>query len=153
MQAIQVRIWKRLLIVAMLMFAASAILGDEVGSLDTAPSERPEPAWLTRRADDTAPRRADPSHGFAAWRSMGALLLVVGALVGAHYFLRRREPSWTRPSTPIKVVGRMRLGFRQDLIIVEWDNEQLALAVGSSFIRCLHVRQTQRDESDSEPPE
>lgn len=154
MQAISYRFGRCLLMAAFLLFAGFVAYGEEEGPVDsTPPPDKPEPAWLTGTVNEAAPRQPEPARESATWRSMGALLLVVGVLIGAHYFLRRREPAWTRPSQPLKVVGRMRLGFRQDLVIVEWDGEHMALAVGSSFIRCLHVRQAARDgEENTELP-
>lgn len=110
-----------------------------------------EPAWLARSPGESPAGRADPDYRKATWRSMGVLVLLVGLLVGAQYVIRRRAPVWARPTASLRVVGRLRLGFRQELVLVEWAGEQLALGVGSSFIRCLHVRPVQPGDPEQEP--
>jgi len=136
----------RILIKTWILFVVSVFLCAPFSWAETAEAEEPpvldggEPAWLARPPGEFPADREDPDYRKATWRSMGILILLVGALVGTRHLFSRRAPVWARPATSLRVVGRLRLGLRQELVLVEWEGEQLALGVGSSFIRCLHVR-------------
>jgi len=105
----------------------------------SAPGDK-EPAWMARSVAESRPGRADQDYRKATWRSMGVLALLVGVLVGVQHLIRKRLPTYARPTAALRIVGRLRLGARQEVVLVEWEGEQLALGVGASFIHCLHVR-------------
>lgn len=119
-------------------------------STNTAPPHVAE-NWLTRRSDEMPERGTVPDAQSGAWRSMIVLVLLLGALIGAQYWLRRRAANWTHWPKAVRVTGRLRLGFRQELVLVEWDGEEMALGVGNSFIRCLHVRPARTETQEEEP--
>ncbi len=72
---------------------------------------------------------------------MGALLLLIGALAGMNHWLRRRFPGGAPAvGSGLKVRARLRLGVRQEVVVVEWGGDQLVLGIGSTFIQPLHIR-------------
>jgi flagellar biogenesis protein FliO len=86
--------------------------------------------------------RPSSDYRGSALRSMGAMLLIIGVLLGFHYWFRRRL-NLRGPlagGADVKIVSRMRLNPRQELVIVEWEGEQLMLGVGATFIHRLHRR-------------
>lgn len=103
------------------------------------PAAGDEPAWISQSggADAVAAKH----YGHAAFRSMGALLLMIGVLMGVHYWLKRRVPAGCpEGGLRLNVKARLRLGVRQELMVVEWEGDQIVLGVGPSFIQALHVR-------------
>ena len=72
---------------------------------------------------------------------MGALLLLIGALAGANFWLRRRGfAGQPLNGTGLRVRARLKLGVRQEVVVVEWGADQLVLGVGPSFIQPLYTR-------------
>lgn len=98
------------------------------------------PSWIQQSSGDGAARREPFSMG-GMGRSMAALVLVLGGLSGAHYFLRKRVSAWACPvSAQLKILTRCRLGARQELVVVDWGGERFMLGVSPSGIRRLHTR-------------
>lgn len=83
-----------------------------------------------------------PSHfRSATFRSLGALLLLIGVLAAVNRWLRHR-PIAGQPLTgeSLRVQARLRLGVRQEVVVVEWGGDQMVLGIGPSFIQTLHIR-------------
>jgi flagellar biogenesis protein FliO len=100
----------------------------------------PDPEWINK---DKIEEQSDSGGGAgrSAWRSIGALLFVVGALVSVQVLLKRRAVGRAMaPGQPLKMVSRLRVAPRQDVVIVEWEGEQLLLGVSQSSIQPLHRR-------------
>ena len=106
---------------------------------DPASASSNGPAWLSR---GNAPVPAAPgNYQRATFRSMGALLLLIGALAGVNYWLRRRGfAGQPVPGSGLHVRARLKLGVRQEVVVVEWGGDQLVLGVGPSFIQPLYTR-------------
>ena len=106
---------------------------------DTAFASSNGPAWLSH---GNAPVSASPgNYQRATFRSMGALLLLIGALAGVNYVLRRRGFAGQPVSgSDLRVKARLKLGVRQEVVVVEWEGDQLVLGVGPSFIQPLYTR-------------
>lgn len=121
------------------------------------PAREEEPAWISRNAD--AGGGSAGTYRGSALRSMGVLLLLIGSLLAVHYWFRRRmatEQAWT--GSNLKVRARLRLGVRQEVVVVDWGEDQLILGVGPTFIRPLHIRQGtavagERHQEEPEPHE
>ena len=80
-------------------------------------------------------------YGRATMRSMGSLILLIGALLAVNYWFRRRFAAEQPVSgATLKVKARLRLGVRQEVVVVEWEGDQLVLGVGPSFIQPLYNR-------------
>lgn len=107
-------------------------------SLDD-PVSNAAPAWLRGPAD--LPDHGDGGVGAGAWRSLSALLVVVAALLLAGRYLRGKANTWgVRSSERLRVLARLRIGFRQELVVVEWEDRRMMLGVGPAFVRCLDKR-------------
>jgi len=77
----------------------------------------------------------------ATFRSLGALVLLIGALLAVNHWLRRRfVAGQPLAEASLKVRARLRLGVRQEVVVVEWGGDQLVLGVGPTFIQPLHIR-------------
>ncbi len=97
------------------------------------------PAWLSHANAPVSSTAGNYQR--ATFRSMGALLLLIGALAGVNYWLRRR--GFARPpinGADLRVRARLKLGVRQEVVVVEWGGDQLVLGVGPSFIQPLYTR-------------
>ncbi len=97
------------------------------------------PAWLSHA---NAPiSSTSGNYQQATFRSMGALLLLIGALAGVNVWLRRRGFAG-QPTTGagLRVRARLKLGVRQEVVVVEWGGDQLVLGVGPSYIQPLYTR-------------
>lgn len=104
-----------------------------------APASPAEPAWMNRTE---RPEVGSSDYRRSALRSMGAMIFVVGGLLIVHYWLRRKMLG-NQPilrSNRLKVQSRLRLGPRQEVVVVEWEGEQVLLGVGPTFIQPLHRR-------------
>ena len=115
--------------------AASEPGGGSVGD------RREEPEWLAKtqgggQAAETV------SHRRSAMRSIGSLLLMIGLMLGANYWLRRRMTVQRTAGggQTLKVKARLRVGMRQEVVVVEWEGEEIVLGVGPTFIQPLHAR-------------
>ncbi len=98
---------------------------------------RDVPAWVSQSSGGSADTLARPGR-YGAFRSMAALLVVLGGLFGVHVLLRRRGALWTSPDLlSLRVVARKRFGARQELIVVEWEGQRLLLGAGPGFITRL----------------
>ena len=97
------------------------------------------PAWLSHATAPVSSTSGNYKH--ATFRSMGALLLLIGALAGVNYWLRRKGfPGQPVSGAGLRVRARLKLGVRQEVVVVEWGGDQLVLGVGPSFIQPLYTR-------------
>ena len=68
-------------------------------------------------------------------------MLLIGALLAINHWMRRRfAAGLPLAEASLKVRARLRLGVRQEVVVVEWAGDQLVLGVGPAFIQPLHVR-------------
>ena len=68
-------------------------------------------------------------------------MLLIGALLAINHWMRRRlVAGQPLAGSSLKVHARMRLGVRQEVVVVEWAGDQLVLGVGPTFIQPLHIR-------------
>lgn len=110
---------------------------------DGAPNgiRREEPEWLSKTGGGGQPAKT-ASYRRSTLRSIGSLLLLIGLMLGANHWLRRRM-AVQRASGNVqgpKLKARLRVGMRQEVVVVEWEGEELVLGVGPTFIQRLHVR-------------
>lgn len=117
-------------------WCAGAALAVEPEAVATSSNE---PAWLSHAENSEATSAGQYQR--ATFRSMGVLLLLIGAMLAINYGLRRRFVA-RQPlaGSSLKVHARLRLGVRQEVVVVEWGGDQMVLGVGPSFIQPLHIR-------------
>ncbi len=84
---------------------------------------------------------ADPIKGKSLniWRTMGALLLVVGVLIAANRLLQRRlsGTSYNPGTRRMRVVERLALDNRRYVVLVAVDQREIAMAVSANQIMPL----------------
>ncbi len=115
------------------------------------PPARGEPTWLSRSNKEEAAPPGDYRH--AALRSIAALLLIIGALMVTHHWLRRRfATEQPAAGSRLKVLSRLRLGARQELVVIEWEGDQMVLGMGPSFIQALHTRRESKPKQANTHP-
>ncbi len=108
-------------------------------------TRRDDPAWLSRTQ---TPESQTGAYRSSALRSLGAMLLIVGLLLAANHYIRKRFlPPVPVTGPQVKVLSRLRLGPRQEVVVVEWEGEQMVLGVGPTFIQPLHTRRGGSDPS------
>ena len=99
-----------------------------------------DPEWMRRSERSGGSGSSD--HRRSALRSMGAMLLLVGVMLAANYWIRRRM-NGAAPllrSNRLKIVSRLRVGPRQEVVVVDWEGEQVMLGVGPNILQPLHKR-------------
>lgn len=140
--------WKKFVVLVCLLGSAGTGLAGEAPELETKPERVIEsgPDWMkVARSGETGKRPVKGGH--SAWRSTGALLVVLGGLMAAQVYLRRRA---ARPTvtgeTRLNIVSRLRVGARQELIVVDWEGDRFILGVGPSFIQPVHHQKKQAEE-------
>lgn len=90
------------------------------------------PGWasssLEKQAD--AVQTGSTHGGRQLWRSAGAVLFVLGALVGVNIYLRKRAKQWGgRGTRRMQVLERLALDSRQNLLMIRVDGREIILAV------------------------
>jgi flagellar biogenesis protein FliO len=130
--------------------AAMPVAGDESAAV-VEPSEAVEPSaalapsgdpdWLGKGSAGEE-RKTAPSTRGAALRSMGTLFVFVVALWVLQQWLRRRMATGAAgaPASSLEIRARLRLGVRQEVVVVRWGEDELVLGIGPTFIQRLHVR-------------
>lgn len=99
------------------------------------------PDWLSRSGLEPVEGPARNTSTITVLRPMVALMLILVGLAGAHWALRRRAIAWvTHDARSPRVVGRVRLGGRQELVTVEWDGGVHMLGVSPGNIAMLSSR-------------
>ena len=73
------------------------------------------------------------------WRSVGAAFIVVGGLILVNVFLKRRGTVRAADSGLIKVVERMPIDGRRQLMLVEVSGQRVLLACSPERIESLGV--------------
>lgn len=68
-----------------------------------------------------------------------ALAVVIGAIFGLMYLLRRLNRLPGRSAAAMRVVGAMPLGAREKLVLVQVGDTQLLLGMAPGQLRTLHV--------------
>lgn len=74
----------------------------------------------------------------ALFQGLLGLAIVLAALVGFFWFLRRFSPGQTGAQGVVKVVGGVMLGTRERLVVVEVGDTWLLLGVGGGQVTHLH---------------
>jgi flagellar biogenesis protein FliO len=74
------------------------------------------------------------------WRSLGALLLVLAALLGVSRFVRDRGMTvlGSRTDRRVRIIEKLPMDQRRCLMLVAMDDEELLLGVGADGITSLH---------------
>lgn len=72
------------------------------------------------------------------WRSLFSLVLVLGAMLGVLYWLRRRGGIQSVAARRMRVIERLALDTRRQVLLVEIDNRELVLGVTNDSITTLH---------------
>lgn len=70
---------------------------------------------------------------------LGALLLVFGCLFGLLFLLKRVHGIPTTERKDINVVGSLKVGAREKILLVRADDHQLLVGVAAGSIRTLYV--------------
>ena len=102
--------------------------------------------WISRERRQHDPiRTASPNPA----RSLFALLLILGGLLVVRYFVRRGGAVGGRLSanTLVRLVSRVRLGARQELVVVRFGGNHLLLGVTADSIRVLTETQASAGEA------
>lgn len=81
------------------------------------------------------------STGGALFQGLLGLLIVLAALGGFFWFMRRFSPGQTGAQGVVKVVGGVMLGPRERLVVVEVEKTWLLLGVGGGQVSTLHTMQ------------
>ena len=79
------------------------------------------------------------SGGGLLLQGLFALLLVLAALMGFFWLLRRFSPGQSSAQGVVKVVGGVMLGTRERLVVVEVGDTWLLLGVGGGQVNTLHT--------------
>ena len=74
----------------------------------------------------------------ALFQGLLGLAIVLAALVGFFWFLRRISPGQTGAQGVVKVVGGVMLGTRERLVVVEVGDTWLLVGVGGGQVTHLH---------------
>ncbi len=94
------------------------------------------PAWAL--AQESAQPLAGEDFGAALTKMLLALALVLGLVVGLYWLARRFLPSQVAgPSGGMRVVGRLPLGPRKGLVLVEVAGRVLILGVSEQSLNLL----------------
>lgn len=105
------------------------------GAAVTAASAIVSPAAM---AAAEVPAVAGVSTFGALFQGLLGLAVVLVALVGFFWFLRRFSPGQTGAQGVVKVVGGVMLGPRERLVVVEVGDTWLLLGVGGGQVTRLH---------------
>ncbi len=106
-----------------------------------------EPAWISQAGNVGA--ESSVNYQRATFRSMGVLLLLIGSLLAVNHWLRRRYVAGQPlAGSSLKVCARLKLGVRQEVVVVEWGGDQMVLGVGPSFIQPLHIRRESAEDTE-----
>ena len=121
---------------------------------DTLPAEEP-PAQVSKTVREypvppRSPETLDEHRGMSIWRSVGALLLVLGALLLVNRWLRGRFPSSLAGSSTrrMRIEERLTIDHRRQLVLVSVDNRELVVAVSPSQISAVAEWATGEDGKD-----
>ncbi|HRH81169.1 MAG TPA: flagellar biosynthetic protein FliO [Thiobacillaceae bacterium] len=98
-------------------------------------------AWGASLAQAAEPVSTQPSvTSFAAlMQGLLGLAVVLAALFGFFWLLRRFAPGQTGAQGVVKVVGGVMLGTREKLVVVEVGDQWLLLGVGAGQVSHLHT--------------
>lgn len=69
----------------------------------------------------------------------GSLLLVFGCIFGLIFLLKKLNGLPAGNRSPIRVIGTVRVGAREKILLVEAGEQQLLVGVATGNIRTLHV--------------
>jgi flagellar protein FliO/FliZ len=93
---------------------------------------------FTAHAANELPAVAGVSTFGALFQGLLGLAVVLAALVGFFWFLRRFSPGQTGAQGVVKVVGGVMLGPRERLVVVEVGDTWLLVGVGGGQVTPLH---------------
>ena len=106
------------------------------GTTDLQQAIEPVEDWITRsRRPDSSSEDASPSP----MRSILALLVVLGGLLLVRFLILRKGLPGGRSHMPplLKMVSRLRVGSRQEVVVVAFQGKHLLLGVTPENIRIL----------------
>jgi len=87
----------------------------------------------------------------SVWRSLGALIFVVGGLFAANHWLRRRRAGLGVGSGQrkrMRMIERYSIDQKRSLLLIAVDDRELLLGVGTDHITNLMELPTEQDELD-----
>lgn len=70
---------------------------------------------------------------------VGSLLLVLACLLGVLYLLKRLQGGDMGSRSPLRVLGSLKVGTREKVVLLQAGERQLLLGVASGSVRTLHV--------------
>lgn len=111
-----------------------------------------DPDWMRR--SDRSDTGNTSHYRRSAFRSMGVMLLLIGVMLAVNYGLRRKMTGAAPLSRAnrLKVLSRLRVGSRQEVVVIDWEGEHILLGVGPNFITPLHRRMNGIESMDLEEP-
>lgn len=96
------------------------------------------PAWALAEEAASAPPLPGEDFGAALSKMLLALALVLGLVIGLYWLARRFLPSQVAgPTGNMRVVGRLPLGPRKGLVLVEVAGRVLVLGVSEQGLNLL----------------
>ncbi len=88
-------------------------------------------------AEPSAPSVASPAGG--TLRVTVAMILVLGAVLGAAWVMRRMRNMSGSSAGSLEVLAQVSLGTRERAVLIRVGEQQLLLGVGPGNVRTLHV--------------
>jgi flagellar protein FliO/FliZ len=80
------------------------------------------------------------------WRSLFSLIIVLGAMFGVMYWLRRRGCLPGAVPSRMRVIERLPLDTRRQILLVDIDGRELVLGVTQESISMLQELRERRDD-------
>ncbi len=86
------------------------------------------------------PEEKSSAAGFNIWRSIGAMIFVLGALLAIHGFLRKRMGSSANAAGQrrIKILEKLPIDARRSFFLVEVNGKEILVGVGPERIEFLN---------------
>lgn len=70
---------------------------------------------------------------------VGSLLLVLACLLGVLFLLKKLQGGELGGRSPLRVLGSLKVGTREKVVLLQAGERQLLLGVGAGSVRTLHV--------------
>ena len=100
------------------------------------------PLFLMSAISEAATVPASAPDLFSAsyvFQVIGSLLLVFGCIVGLLYLLKRVNGFSSVGTSPLRVLGSVRVGTREKVVLLQAGEQQLLVGVATGGVRTLHV--------------
>lgn len=93
----------------------------------------------------------DPLSAGTLWRVFGSLALIIAAIFGLVWLLRRSGNLMRGRDSKLKVVDVLSLGQRERLVLVAVGDQQVLLGVSPGRVQAVHTLDTPHVEASAEP--